>query len=146
MRELTAQREQKDSSARECHAYLDRLARGEGAGPQAHLHRKAEPASAEYFRQGRLAELWAALSTGLILLAGAGLVALGFEEIGAALIILLGALLVDSILQRTVIRLLLNATIVLAVVAAGVMLYQFFWQIALATVVLVAIYVAHTNP
>ena len=90
-----------------------------------------KPVSPEYFRAGRLAELWAAASTGLLLLLAVGLIAAGVHELSALAIVIGGAVLVDSILKGTVIRLLLNVTIVLALITAAVLVYEFFWYLAL---------------
>jgi hypothetical protein len=92
---------------------------GDMGDPRAHIRRSLEPEPAEAARQGRLAETWAALSIGLLLLTAVAMIRFGSTDTVAALVILVGgAVLVDNILRGTVRPLLLNASIVLAVVTA----------------------------
>ena len=73
------------------------------------------------------------------------IVALDYDPIGAVALLVAGAILVDSILQGTAVRLLLNTTIVLAVISVGVLVYEFFWQVALIAVALIAVVILLEN-
>jgi hypothetical protein len=131
---LKAKREELAVSFNACSRYRRRLEAGETEAPQAHIRHRVEPASAEYFRSSRLAELWAAASTGLLLIVAVALVVAGVHELSAVVIVVAGAVLVDSILQGTVVRFLLNLTITLAVISTVVLAYTFFWQLLLVAI------------
>jgi hypothetical protein len=140
-----AKREELAVSFNACARRLRRFDAGEIEPPQAHIKHRVEPASAEYFRSSRLAELWAAASTGLLLLVAVTLIVAGVNEISAAVIVVVGAILVDSILQGTVIRFLLNLTITLAVISTAVLVYTLFWQIALVAIAVIGLLVLTEN-
>ncbi|MGE0057739.1 MAG: hypothetical protein AB7T32_07120 [Dehalococcoidia bacterium] len=138
-------REELVVSFRACDRYRRRLEAGYREPPQAHVRHRVEPASAEYFRAGRLAELWAAASTGLLLLFAVALIVAGVHELSAVIIVVLGAVLVDSILTGTVIRFLLNLTITLAVISTVVLAYTFFWQLALIVIAAIGLLILTAN-
>jgi hypothetical protein len=115
--------------------YRQRLGHGYRTDPQDHIGHKQAPEPPEALRRGRIAELWAALTVGLLLVGAAGLVALG-AKVGLIGALVLAGVLVDSILRGTLVRFLLNATVVLAVVTAGVLFYEFWWQTMLAGIAL----------
>ncbi len=135
---LEAQGTELETSIAALEQYRDRLRQGYRPGPQAHIHHRQLPEPAEGLRRGRLAELWAALTVGLLLLGAAGLTYAGttWTVIGA---LILAGVLVDSILRGTLVNFLLNATIVLAVITAGVLFYEFWWQTLLAAMALLGV-------
>jgi hypothetical protein len=79
------------------------------------------------------------------LLLAVALIAAGVHEISAVVIVIAGAVLVDSILQGTVVRLLLNTTVVLAVIATAVLIYEFFWQFSLVAIAAIGVLVLTEN-
>jgi hypothetical protein len=142
---LKAKREQLVVAFNACDVYRQRVEAGFVESPEAHIKHRVDPAPAEYFRSSRLAELWAAASTGLLLLLAVGLIAAGVHELSAVVIVVAGAVLVDSILQGTVVRLLLNLTIVLAVISALLLAYEFFWQFSLIAIAAIGLLVLTEN-
>jgi hypothetical protein len=91
-------------------------------------------------RQGRVAELWAAASTGFFLLMGVFLLATNVTvPIVAIGLVLATVLLVENILTGHLERLLLNVTIVLAVPGSLVLIYEYFWQISVPAIAALAI-------
>jgi hypothetical protein len=118
--------------------YRNRLRQGYRTDPQAHIHHRQTPEPHERLRRGRIAELWAALTVGLLLVGAAGLIFAGatWTVIGA---LILAGVLVDSILRGTMVNFLLNATVVLAVITAGVLFYEFWWQTILAAIALLGV-------
>jgi hypothetical protein len=142
---LKTRREELVVAHNACARYRTRLKDGYVEPPDAHIRHRVKPVSPEYFRASRLAELWAAASTGLLLILAAGLIAAGVHELSAVAIVIVGAVLVDSILQGTVIRLLLNVTIILALITAGVLVREFFWQLSLLTIAAIGVVILVQN-
>ncbi|HEY0867025.1 MAG TPA: hypothetical protein VGE01_06595, partial [Fimbriimonas sp.] len=106
---------------------------GQVGDPRAHLRRSHAPEPPETARRGRLAEAWATVSVGLLLVAAAALIQFTETDTIAALLLLLGgAIFIDNILRGTLRPLLLNVTVFLALVTSVILLYEFLWQIAVA--------------
>src|SRR5215204_3112804 len=74
---LTKRRVEIDEALEACRAYLARLIAGERGDPQAHVRHKSTPQPPSEARSGRIAEVWAAASTGVLLLLGVVLLATG---------------------------------------------------------------------
>jgi hypothetical protein len=112
---------------------------GNFGDPQSHIQHIHRPQSEDVVQQGRLAEGWAALSTGIVLLVFIGLILSGVAGWVAVLALVTGMfLLVEAILYRKLERLLLNVTVILAVLSTGVLVYEFFWYILVVGSVLLA--------
>ena len=143
---LEASRQELQAAIGELEAARGRTARGDRGDPRAHIRRSHEPQPPGELRASRLAETWAAVSVGLLLLAAALLLKFeGTNAAGALIALVAGAVIVDSILQRKIVGLLLNATIVLAAVTAGVLAWEFAWQIILVLMVGVALVIMRDN-
>ena len=112
---------------------------GNFGDPQSHIEHAHRPQSESVVRQGRLAETWAALSTGLLLLGFVGLLLTGAASWVAVLALVIGMfLLIEAILYRKLERLLLNITVTLAVVSTIVLVYEFAWYVLVGAVVALA--------
>lgn len=120
--------------------YLEQLREtGDLGDPQSHIRHMHRPQSESVVRQGRLAEGWAALSTGVVLIAFVALLLSDFAQRWAVLGLVVALfLLIEAILYRRLERLLLNVTVVLAVIATGVLVYEFFWYILAAAAIALA--------
>jgi hypothetical protein len=103
------------------------------------------PEPAQTFHEGRIAELWAAASIGLLLLVGAALLAIGAPWFTALILLIGGSVLVDHILRGTIVEFLLDVTIVLALVTAFVLVYELFWWLALAALAAAGLAVLANN-
>jgi hypothetical protein len=117
------------------------------AGPaRAHIRRAHAPTHEEQYRAVRLAEFWAAVSIGLMLVAFVALIyfARHYATIGLAVMIALYTF-VEASFRGRVVRLVTSVTIGLAVAAALVLVYEFFWQIAAIAVVLTGSYILWDN-
>lgn len=128
-----------------CRAYIDRLKAGLVVSPEAHIHRKRRPDPPQRQRLGRLAEFWAATSVGIVLLLAAVMLAVGIDRLWLIGVLLGSVVLVDSILRGYLERLLLNVTVVLASVSGLILVYDFYWQAALATIAVVGVIVLRDN-
>lgn len=127
--------------------YLSQIAKtGSFGDPQSHIRHIHRPQSESVVQQGRLAEGWAALSTGIVLLLFIGLMLSGVTGWVAVVALVTGMfLLVEAILYRKLERLLLNVTVILAVLSTAVLLYEFFWYVFVGAVVALAILIITDN-
>ena len=128
-------------------SYADRLRTGERGPARAHISYAQTPASETKLRASRLAEAWAAASVGLMLIV---FVLVATYERGAYLTFALAGsialfLSVEAGFRGRLTNLVTSATIGLAVVAALVVVYEFFWNIVVATVLLLGLYILWDN-
>jgi hypothetical protein len=128
-------------------SYAGRLRAGEREPARAHIVRAQQPASETKLRASRLAEAWAAASVGLMLIV---FVLVVIYERGAYLTFALAGsialfLSVEAGFRGRLTNLVTSATIGLAVVAALVVFYRFFWDIVVAAVLLLGVYVLWDN-
>jgi hypothetical protein len=128
-------------------SYADRLRAGERGPARAHISYAQTPASETKLRASRLAEAWAAASVGLMLIV---FVLVAMYERGAYLTFALAGsialfLSVEAGFRGRLTNLVTNATIGLAVVAALVVFYEFFWNIVVAAVLLLGVYILWDN-
>jgi hypothetical protein len=120
-----------------CATYADALAAGLGLPPRAHIRLPQMPASPGDLRLGRLAETWSALSIGLLLVTFATITQLS-NRWEVWLLALLGIYgFIEALFRRQVQVLIRYLVVSLALIAAIVLLYQFFW-VALVSLVLFA--------
>jgi hypothetical protein len=140
-----ARRQQLTDAVAACRRYLEELGQGYTGDPEAHLRQRPRPEPPEEGRRGRLAEFWAAVSTGVLLLSAVALVVVGDRIIAGLVVLVITAVLVDSILRGTIVRLLLNVTIAAAVVTVGILIYDFFWQLTLAAIATIGVLILLDN-
>jgi hypothetical protein len=126
--------------------YAERLRAGLRGPMRAHIRRGHEPVSELSLRFGRFAEIWAAASIGLMLIAFVllFLFAPQYRWHGLALLLSL-FIFVEAGFRRQLPRLVSTATIILAIIAAGVLLYEFFWTAVVILVLLAGAYVMWEN-
>lgn len=116
----------------------DRLRDGHRGPLRAHIRRAHTPVSELSLRFGRFAEVWAAISIGLLLITFVILFRFAPEYRWHGLALLLSIFIfVEASFRRQLPRLVSIVTILLAIVAGGVLLYEYFWA-AVVTVVLLA--------
>lgn len=125
--------------------YIEQIREGRTMPLRAHIQRAHAPISDESVRLGRVAELWAASSIGLVMLGVVALVV--FEEplwIGLAI---MGSIILffEAVFRRWLGQLLTFVTVVLALVAGGILVVQFFRPIALVLVMIVGVYLLLDN-
>ena len=127
--------------------YLEQvLATGSFGHPQSHIRHMHRPQSESVVTQGKLAEGWAALSTGVALLAFVGMLASDVANRWAVLALIVAMfLLIEAILYRKLEGLLLNVTVILAVITSGVLVYEFFWYILATAAIALAILIISDN-
>ena len=113
---------------------------------RSHIRHVHEPTAAATLRITRVAELWAALSSGLmlILLVLLLLFAPAHLVIGSIALILL-FFTIEATFRGQIIRFVTRLTVLLAVVASLVLLRTFFWQIVVALLLLIGLYIIADN-
>src|SRR6185295_16090145 len=116
-------------------------------GPaRGHIHRAHHPAHASDLRFNRAAELWAAISIGLVMVGFVALVLLGRSYLLFGLIALLSVLIfIEAGFRRQLARLVDSVTIALSIAAALVLLFTFFWEVTIVVVILTGTYIMWEN-
>ncbi len=111
---------------------------GERPAPQAHLRRIPVPRAPGADRAGVIVELWAAVSTGLLLLAlvVALILAPRFGLVAAAAVIAL-FVLVEASLRKRVVDLVVAWVRLLAIVGAAILVVR-FWQLGVIAIAVAA--------
>jgi hypothetical protein len=144
LNQLQRRRVELTETLQACREFLERLKAGDMGDPQSHLDHKMTPQSEQELRQSRLAEMWAAISVGVLMLGIVAMVGLGVAGWTLTLAFIAGMVFViESILRRKVIQLLVNVTIVLALVTGAVLLWEFFWwTVVVATVAVATLIIA----
>ena len=119
---------------------------GEAGSPRAHIRRAAHPAPAADLRLNRVAEFWAAISIGLVMVGFVALVLFARSYLLFGLVGLLSVIIfVEASFRRQLARLVDAVTIALTIVAALVLLFQFFWNIVILSVILAGGYIMWEN-
>jgi hypothetical protein len=127
MRERVEDRAELEGVARR----IERARAGRAAGPRDHIRRPMEPVPPDEMRFRRTTELWAAISVSCLLLALATLMLVAPGSVWPAVIILvLGFPVVESLLRGTYIRVINRIAVILALLAAVVLLGE-FWKAAI---------------
>ncbi|HET92190.1 MAG TPA: hypothetical protein ENN99_15830 [Chloroflexi bacterium] len=126
--------------------YNARIEAGESGPPRAHIRRAHCPASDDELRLSRWAEVWAALSIGLMMVGFVGLALFARQHLISGLVALVSLIVfIESGFRGQLSRLIASVTIGLAVVAALVLLFEFFWLIVVLTVLTAGGYIIWEN-
>lgn len=124
----------------------ERLRAGDRGSPRAHIRRAHQPASDTELRFDRLAETWAAVSIGLVMVGFVALVLFAREYLVLGLVALVSLLVfIESGFRRRLSRLTARVTVGLAVVSALVLLYEFFWPVVILAVLAAGTYMMWEN-
>ena len=122
------------------------LQSGQRGPARGHIHRAHRPAHASDLRFNRAAELWAAISIGLVMVGFVVLVLLGRPYLLFGLITLLSVLIfIEAGFRRQLARLVDSLTIILSLVAALVLLVTYFWEVAVLVVIVTGAYIMWEN-
>lgn len=148
-RELDALRAQlsTDGSLREALGlHAARLGTGYKVGPRSHIRRAHHPTSATGLRLGRIAEIWAAASIGIVLLAFVGIVLFARQYLLVGVVSMFGIVaVVEAVFRGRLGWLLSRMTNALALLATLVLLYQFFWPLLIGLIILAGAYILWEN-
>lgn len=146
LRELREEAATDGLVARSLAEHARRLERGERGPADAHISNAQRPASEVQIRAGKIAELWAAASVGLMLIVLVLVATYQRDHLIVALILSFSVFaFVEAGFRGRLTSLVGSANSGLALVAALVLLYQFFWQIVVAAVLAVGLYILWDN-
>ncbi len=127
-------------------AELVRIEAGDFGDPRAHLTHDMNPMPRQENRFGIIVELWSAISVSLMLLL---IVVLIWTRTvpwwGALLIGIVGYTFIEALFRRRLTTLILHASLFLAIIAAGVLLWEFRLQVVLAGIIAVAVIILMDN-
>jgi hypothetical protein len=126
--------------------YAQHLQAGERGPLRAHIHHANHPASDVGLQLSAVAEAWSALSIGIMLVGFVAitLFARQYFIFGLAGLISL-IVFVEAGFRRQLSQLIASLTIGLAVVAALILLFEFFWEIVVITVLAAGSYIMWEN-
>jgi len=123
-----------------------RLRRGEKGPGRTHLRHPQRPLTADELRTGRLAEIWAAVSVGLMLLGVVALFIFAREYLVLGLLgLLFWFLTIEVTFRGKLTQLVATCTLLLAIFSLGILLTKFFMPIALGLVCLLGAYILREN-
>lgn len=126
--------------------YAARLEAGEREPARAHIMRAHEPASETELRFSRVAEAWAAVSVSLMLVIFVAIVIFEQEHLISLLVVSVAFFaFAEAGFRGRLVNLVASANIGLAAAAFLVLLYEFFWQLVVAAVLVVSLYVLWDN-
>lgn len=113
---------------------------------RAHIQRSRSPEKESDLRLGWIAEVWSAVSIGLMLIGFIALAILARDYIYFGLTAILSLVIfIEAGFRRQLSRLITNVTIALAVVSALVLFYEYFWFIAVGVVSIASLYMIWEN-
>ncbi|HET7272621.1 MAG TPA: hypothetical protein VFI90_16230 [Rubrobacter sp.] len=126
--------------------YAGRLRAGERDPARAHISRAHRPASEDELRVSRVAEAWAAVSVSLMLISFVGIWMFEREHLISMLVFSIALFaFAEAGFRGRLVNLVSSANIGLAVVSTLVIVYEFFWQLVVAAVLTVGLYVIWDN-
>ena len=126
--------------------YAGRMGAGERDPARAHILRAHRPASATELRFSRVAEAWAAVSVSLMLVIFVAIAIFEQEHLISMLVVSIAFFaFAEAGFRGRLANLVGSANIGLAAVASLVLLYEFFWELVVAAVLLISLYVLWDN-
>ena len=126
--------------------YAGRLENGERDPARAHIGRAHTPASEDELRISRVAETWAAVSVSLMIISFVAIALFERQHLISMLVFSIAFFaFVEAGFRGRLMNLVTSANVGLAVVATLVLVYEFFWQLVVATVLVVGLYVLWDN-
>jgi len=143
---LRAQLATDEAISKSLDEYADRLKTGERDPVRSHISHAHRPASEDELRVSRVAEAWAAASVSLMLISFVGIALFEREHLMSMLVLSIALFaFVEAGFRGRLVNLVSSVNIGLAVVAALILTYEFFWQFVVAAVLGVGLYVLWDN-
>jgi len=130
-------------SLKENLAALDNLL---ASNNRSHLVRPPQPESGGRLRLGKVAELWSAASISLMMVTVIALALFWRQYLGiglGAMVVLL--IIIEAGFKHRILQFNYRLTVLLAFIAAGILLYEFFWPILFALVFAASVYILWEN-
>jgi hypothetical protein len=129
-----------------CEKHLVRIETGDRGPLRSDIQHAHKPQSEEEIRFSSLAESWAAFSIGLLLIGFVALYLTSPHNWLKGLGVLMGVFMVfESVFRRRFQNLIVQATLVLTVLVTLILIYTFFWEIVILSVVGIGLLVIVDN-
>jgi hypothetical protein len=127
--------------------YAAQLRAGKDPEPlRAHLRRAHRPVSDETLRAGLLAEYWAAISVGLLMLIFLGLITIGRQYLALGLLMMIALYaFIEAGFRGRLIRFVTGVTLSAAALSLLVLFYEYFWEIIEGAVLITGVYILWEN-
>lgn len=146
MDSLRARLAEDEAVSRSLEERASRLKAGERDPVRAHIGRAMQPASEDELRVSRVAEAWAAISVSLMLISFLGIAVFQGEHLISGLVFSIALFaFVEAGFRGRLVNLVFSVNIGLAVAATLIILFEFFWEIVVAGVLIVGLYVLWDN-
>jgi hypothetical protein len=130
--------------ALEC--YAGQVRKGDPGPLRAHLRRAHHPTSEAHLRFSRLAEVWAAISVGLMMVVIVALAVFGRSHLLLGLFAALALFtLIEASFRGRLIRLVTGVALSLTAVGVLVLIYEFFWQVVILLVLVMGAFILWEN-
>lgn len=144
--QLLKQMAMDESSLETLHLYAERIKAGERSPVRAHIRRAHHPTTSESIRLNKLAEVWAAVSIGIMMFSFILLAvfARDFLIYGIASVISV-IVFVEASFRGQITRFISSLTIGLAVVSGLVIFVEFFWAIVVLAILVSGGYIMWEN-
>ncbi len=113
---------------------------------RSHLVRPPQPETGGNIRFGKVAELWSAVSISLMMVTVIVLALFARQYLGVGLgglVVLI--LLIEAGFKHRLLQFTYRITILLSFIAAGILLYEFFWPIVFVLVFVASVYILWDN-
>ncbi len=144
--QLRAQASSDQALAEALQRYGKCLETGSSVQARDHLQRPRQPAPHTHLRLSRVAETWAALSVGVMLLGFVGLMLFARQYVLWGLIASFSLLVfLEAGFRGRLIQLVTRVTIGLTLVSTIVLLYEFFWPLVILAVLISGAYILWDN-
>ena len=141
-RQLTVEQEKVEALQQ----YAADVANGKASSWRSHIKHAHLPQAKKHLRFSRLAEIWAAISIGLMMIALVALIVFARPFIVIGLVgLLLVMITIESAFRRRLASLVRWISIILAISGLMILIYEFFWYIALAFVMITGFYMIVAN-
>lgn len=126
--------------------FEQRLQAGDHGSMRAHIQHAQLPSTGVELRMGRLAEIFAAVSIGLVMVGIVLLIVFAQHYLIFGLAAMIGLLIfVEAGFRRRLSQLISSLVIGLAVVSAFILIVDFFWQIVVIGVLAAGVYIMWEN-
>jgi hypothetical protein len=126
--------------------YKAQILAGEPEPLRAHIQRAHHPTSENELRGSRIAEIWAAASVGLLFIGFVALALFGEQYLTFWVVAVISLFIfVEATFRNRLAQLVTNVTIGLAIFAAAIILYEFFWETIGLGVLVAGIYILLEN-
>ena len=126
--------------------YTDRLEGGELEPARSHIVRAHRPASETELKISRVAEAWAAVSVSLMLVIFLAIAVFDQRHLISLLVVSISLFaFIEAGFRGRLANLVGSVNIGLAAVASLILIYEFFWQLVVAAVLAVSLYVLWDN-